>query len=160
MKGYYKNPEKTAEVIKDGWLYTGDIGYFDDGGFLHISGRSRNLIVLGAGKKVFPEEVEEVIGKSQYIKEICVLSKIATQGVRKGCEEVYAVIVPNLGSFSESERKDDQRIKDKISSEITRLSADLAEYKKIMDFELWKDELPKTATKKVKRKVLTEMVNK
>ena len=160
MKGYYKNPEKTAEVIKDGWLYTGDIGYFDDGGFLHISGRSRNLIVLGAGKKVFPEEVEEVIGKSQHIKEICVLSKIATQGVRKGCEEVHAVIVPNLDSFIETERKDEQKIKDKISSEITRLSANLAEYKRIMDFELWKDELPKTATKKVKRKVLAEMVNK
>ena len=116
--------------------------------------------MLGAGKKVFPEEVEEVIGKSQHIKEICVLSKIATQGVRKGCEEVHAVIVPNLDSFIETERKDEQKIKDKISSEITRLSANLAEYKRIMDFELWKDELPKTATKKVKRKVLAEMVNK
>ena len=160
MKGYYQNPEKTAEIIKDGWLYTGDIGYFDDAGFLHISGRSRNLIVLGAGKKVFPEEVEEVIGKSPYIKEICVLSKIAAQGVRKGCEEVYAVIVPNLDSFDESERKDEQKIKDKISSEITRLSVDLAEYKRIMDFEIWHDELPKTATRKVKRKILTEIVNK
>ena len=160
MKGYYQNPEKTAEIIKDGWLYTGDIGYFDDAGFLHISGRSRNLIVLGAGKKVFPEEVEEVIGKSPYIKEICVLSKIAAQGVRKGCEEVYAVIVPHFDSFDESERKDEQKIKDKISSEITRLSVDLAEYKRIMDFEIWHDELPKTATRKVKRKILTEIVNK
>lgn len=160
MTGYYQNPEKTAEIIKDGWLYTGDIGYFDGDGFLHISGRSRNLIVLGAGKKVFPEEVEEVIGKSQYIKEMCVLSKIATQGVRKGCEEVYAVIVPNLDSFDESERKDEQKIKDRISSEVTRLSADLAEYKRIMDFEIWHDELPKTATRKVRRKILAEMVNK
>lgn len=160
MKGYYKNTEKTAEIIKDGWLYTGDIGYFDRDGFLHISGRSRNLIVLGAGKKVFPEEVEEVIGKSQYIKEICVLSNIAAQGVRKGCEEVYAVIVPNLDILEESERKDGQKVKDKISSEIARLSVNLAEYKRIMDFEIWHDELPKTATKKVKRKMLAEMVNK
>lgn len=60
------------------------------------------------------------------------LSKIATQGVRKGCEEVYAVIVLNLDSFDESERKDEQKIKDRISLEITRLSANLAEYKQII----------------------------
>lgn len=158
MKGYYKNPEKTAEVIKDGWLYTGDIGYLDREGFLHISGRSRNLIVLVTGKKIFPEEVEGVIGKSSYIKEICVLGKTVTEGERKGGEEVYAIIVPNLDRFSQDEKASVDKIKERISSEIKRLSENLADYKRIKDFEIWNEELPKTATRKIKRKVLADIV--
>jgi long-chain acyl-CoA synthetase len=158
MKGYYRNPEKTSEVIKDGWLYTGDIGYLDKDGFLFISGRARNLIVLGAGKKVFPEEVEEVLNKSPYIKEICVLGKMATKGVRKGCEEVYAVIVPNSDLFEAKEKEDKNLIKNKIDSEINRLNVNLAEYKRVSDFEIWSDELPKTATRKIKRKVIADII--
>lgn len=158
MKGYYKNSEKTAEVIKDGWLYTGDTGYFDQDGFLYISGRLRNLIVLGDGKKVFPEEVEEVIGRSPYIKEICVLSKLATQGAHKGYEEVYAVIVPNFDIFKQDERDNEQKIKERISLEIKRLSENLAEYKRIRDFEIWRQEFPKTTSKKIKRKEIADLV--
>lgn len=158
MKGYFQSPEQTAEVIKDGWLHTGDIGRMDKYGFLYITGRIRNLIVLGAGKKVFPEEVEQVMSKSPFIKEICVLAKIATKGLRKGCEEVHAVVVPDLDLFKENEKKDKNLIKDKINSEITRLSANLADYKKIIDFEIWPDELPKTASKKIKRKVIADIV--
>ncbi len=160
MKGYFNNAQKTAEVIKDGWFHTGDIGYLNWRGFLHITGRIRNLIVLGAGKKVFPEEVEEVMSKSPYIKEICVLSKIATQGIRKGSEEVHAVIVPNLDFFNENDRKDQQKIKDTISLEIQRLGKNLAEYKRIMDFEVWNEELPKTATRKIRRKAILDLVNR
>jgi len=160
MKGYFQSPEKTAEVIKDGWFHTGDLGYFDEDGFLYISGRIRNLIVLGAGKKVFPEEVEEVISKSPFVKEICVLGKIATKGIRQGCEEVYAVIVPNLDAFEQDERIDKPKVRNTIAKEIFRLSVNLAEYKRIMDFEVWYDELPKTSTRKVKRKVLLELVSK
>lgn len=160
MKGYYKNLEKTAEVLRDGWFYTGDIGYFDDDGFLYISGRSKNLIVLGAGKKVFPEEVEAVMSASIYIKEICVLGRISKIGIRKGCEEVYAIIVPNLDSFSKEERENNELIKSRISQEISRLGENLADYKRIIDFEIWHEELPKTSTRKIKRKVLLEMISK
>jgi len=160
MKGYYQNSEKTGEVIKDGWLHTGDIGYIDSDGFLYITGRIRNLIVLGAGKKVFPEEIEQVMSRSPFIKEICVLGKTATKGLRKGCEEVYAVIVPNLDSLNTDERGDARKIKDKISKELSRLAENLAEYKRIVDFEIWEKELPKTATKKIKRQVLIEIINK
>jgi long-chain acyl-CoA synthetase len=160
MKGYYKNSEKTAEVLREGWFYTGDIGYFDDDGFLFISGRIKNLIVLGAGKKVFPEEVEEVISASPYIKEICVLGKVAQKGIRKGCEEVYAVVVPNLDMFDKEKRTDKDFIRKQINSELLRLRGNLAEYKRIMDFEVWYDELPKTSTRKVKRKVLLELISK
>lgn len=160
MKGYFQSPEKTAEVIKYGWFHTGDLGYFDKDGFLYISGRIRNLIVLGAGKKVFPEEVEDVMGRSPLIKEICVLGRIATRGMRQGCEEVYAVIVPNLDAFEQGEHTDAQKIKDKISKDISRLSENLADYKRIVDFEIWNAELPKTASRKIKRKAVSEMVNK
>ncbi|MEI8348966.1 MAG: AMP-binding protein [Candidatus Omnitrophota bacterium] len=160
MKGYFQNADKTVEVIKDGWLHTGDIGHLDRDGFLYITGRIRNLIVLGAGKKVFPEEVEQVMSQSPFIKEICVLSRIATKGLRKGCEEVYAVIVPNLDAFGKLERANEQTIKEAIAQELSRLGGNLAEYKRIMDFDVWDGELPKTATKKVKRQVLLEMINK
>ncbi|PIQ89286.1 MAG: hypothetical protein COV72_03855 [Candidatus Omnitrophica bacterium CG11_big_fil_rev_8_21_14_0_20_42_13] len=157
MRGYFQNQEKTREILKDGWLHTGDIGYLDRSGFLHISGRARNLIVLGGGKKVFPEEVEEVIGKSPYIKEICVLSRSAERGMRKGTEEVYAVIVPQLEAFDKSQRGDKEKIKEKISGEILNLGRDLAEYKRISGFELYFDELPKTATKKLRRSLISEI---
>lgn len=158
MKGYYRNPEKTAEIIKDGWLHTGDIGKFDKDGFLYITGRIRNLIVLGGGKKVFPEEIEEVMSASQYMKEICVLGRKATQGLKAGSEEVFAVIVPNLDKFEGDEKKDKELIKKKIEAEISRLSGNLAEYKKISGFMLYFDELPKTSTRKIKRNVVKELM--
>lgn len=160
MKGYFQSPDKTKEVIQDNWFHTGDIGYFDKDGFLYISGRIRNLIVLGAGKKVFPEEIEEVMSKSPLIKEICVLARIASKGLRQGCEEVYAVIFPNLDLFDADERTSLSKIKDKVAKEIARLSVTLAGYKRITDFEIWQTELPKTASRKIKRKVVAEMIGK
>lgn len=158
MRGYYKNKEKTDEVLKDGWLYTGDIGYLDDDGFLYITGRLKNMIVLGGGKKVFPEEIEEVMSKSKFIKEMCVVGKKATSGLKAGTEEVFAVVVPNIDEFNEEEKQNKELIENKISSEINRLSENLAEYKKISEFMLYFDELPKTSTKKVKRKEVLEKI--
>ncbi len=158
MHGYYKNKEKTDEVLKDGWLYTGDIGYLDDDSFLYITGRLKNMIVLGGGKKVFPEEIEEVMSKSSLIKEICVVGLKAASGLKAGTEEVFAVIVPNMDELSQEERQNKDFIKNKIASEINRLSANLAEYKKISEFMLYFDELPKTSTRKVKRKEVLEKI--
>ena len=158
MKGYFRNPEKTAQTIVDGWLHTGDLGYFDKDGFLYISGRKKNMIILGSGKKVFPEEVEEVIGKSPYIKEICVLPKTAVRGIRKGHEEVYAVIVPDLELFGQNKITAKEEIKNKISSEIAELSKCLAPHKRIMNFDISYGELPKTATKKIRRDAVSRTV--
>ncbi len=158
MKGYFRNPEKTAEAIKSGWLHTGDIGKFDKDGFLYITGRIRNLIVLGGGKKVFPEEIEEVMSASPYIKEICVLGRKAQSGLKAGTEEVFAVIVPALEMFRDGARNDKEAVKKKIGEEITRLGGDLAEYKKISDYMLYFDELPKTSTRKVKRAEVMKML--
>jgi len=158
MKGYYNNTRKTGEVIKDGWFYTGDIGYIDDDGFLFISGRAKNLIVLGAGKKVFPEEVEQAMNESPYIKEMCVLGIKATEGLKKGTEQVYAVIVPDVDRLSEQEKADETAIRQRVSGELARLSQNLAEYKRISDFMLYFDELPKTSTRKIKRKEVATLI--
>jgi len=157
MKGYFRNPEKTAEVLKDGWFYTGDIGYIDKDGFLYISGRRKNLIILGSGKKVFPEEVEQIIGRSPYIKELCVMSKTAERGLRMGHEEVYAVIVPNLELLEQEGITAKEKIKNKIYFEIARLSKDLAPYKRIMSFDISYESLPKTVTAKIKRDAVSKM---
>jgi long-chain acyl-CoA synthetase len=152
MKGYYNQPDKTKEVIKDGWFHSGDIGRMDNDGFLYITGRMKNMIVLGGGKKVHPEEIEEVLSKSPLIKEICVVGKVAQEGLKAGTEEVFAVIVPEKDNFRNEDKTNETLIKDKIREEINRLEMHLASYKKISDFMLYFDELPKTSTRKIKRK--------
>ena len=152
MRGYYRNPEATAEVLREGWFYTGDLGYFDRGGFLFISGRKKNLIVTGGGKKVQPEEAEELLLRSPYIKEICVIGCPATEGLKAGTEEVYAVIVPNEEQFKAVNKPcDEATMRHALSEELTALGKELADYKRPVGFEVWKDELPKTATRKIKR---------
>lgn len=159
MKGYFRNPEKTAEVMRNGWLCTGDLGYFDKDGFLYISGRKKNVIVLGGGKKVFPEEVESVVGKSPYIKELCVLARTADKGLRKGHEEVYAIVVPNLELFEQEKTTAKEDIAKKLSSEIASAGKELASYKRIVSFDVSYEELPKTVTKKVRRDVVSRLVS-
>ncbi|NQT22914.1 MAG: AMP-binding protein [Candidatus Omnitrophica bacterium] len=158
MKGYYLNPKKTEEAIKDGWFYTGDLGYLDKDGFLYIQGRLKNMIVLGAGKKVFPEEVEAVMEKSPYVKEIFVLGRIAHRGIRKGHEEVYAVVVPDLDRLKKEDLKSEERIKKLLKSEIERLNKNLAQYKWIVDFKVRYSEFPRTSTRKIRRKTLEDAI--
>ncbi len=73
MKGYWNRPDATSAALKDGWLYTGDLGYLDSGGNLFITGRKKEVIILSNGKNVYPDEIETHYLKSPYIKEICVL---------------------------------------------------------------------------------------
>ena len=159
MKGYFRNPGKTAEAIIGGWFHTGDLGYLDEDGFLYITGRKKNMIVLGSGKKVFPEEVEEVIGKSPYIQEICVLARTAERGVRKNYEEVYAIIVPNMELFGQENITAKEKISEKISSEISALSKNLSAHKRIMSFGLYYNELPKTASRKIVRNAVARIAD-
>src|SRR5574344_608483 len=88
--------EMTAEVIdEEGWFHTGDIGEIDNQGYIKITGRIKNMIVLGGGKKIFPEEVEAVLEKSALVKELCVLALKIKSGNKAGTEEVGAIIVPS-----------------------------------------------------------------
>ncbi len=92
MKGYWNRPDATAEVLKDGWLYTGDLGYIDQRGNLFITGRRKEVIILANGKNIYPEEIESHYLQSPFIKEICVMGMEGTAG----SEKLYAVIVPNF----------------------------------------------------------------
>lgn len=153
MKGYFRDSVKTQEAIKDGWFHTGDIGEIDKDGFLYIKGRIKNLIISAGGKKIHPEEVEEELLKSPYIKEICVLGKKD----KRGGEEVYAVVVPDYDYFKE-QGIEEKGIKEIINSELKKYGNNLADYKRVTDFELWQEELPKTSTRKVRRKEVVERV--
>ena len=154
MQGYYNKPEMTAEVIdEEGWFHTGDIGEIDKDGFIKITGRIKNMIVLGGGKKIFPEEVEAVLETSSLIKELCVMSLTIKSGNKAGTEEVGVIICPS----DDLQKKTDEEIQKELEDEVKRLSeANLASYKMPTVVVIHRDELPKTSTRKVKRKDLKE----
>lgn len=144
MLGYYRNEDATNAVIKDNWFYTGDIGHLDEEGFLFITGRKKNLIVTSSGKKIFPEEVEEYLQRSPYIKEVCVVSKPVEKD-----EEVYALIIPDLEHITSD--KITGTVNEVIKNEIRKQTEELANYKRVKDFVIWEGEFPKTTTLKLRR---------
>ncbi|MBU4346306.1 MAG: AMP-binding protein [Candidatus Omnitrophica bacterium] len=147
MQGYFKQPELTSSVIKEDWFYSGDLGYIDKDGYLFISGRGKEVIVLSSGKNIYPEEMEAYYNQSPYIKEICVLGR---QEERFGhvVESLYAVIVPELDYFRS---RGEANIRAKIRWELENLGKNLPNYKHIMGFALAKEELPRTALRKIQR---------
>jgi long-chain acyl-CoA synthetase len=147
MKGYWNRPDATAEALKDGWLHTGDLGYFDGGGNLFITGRAKELIVLANGKNLYPEEIESHYLKSPYIKEICVMALEAKPGDPTS-ERLYAVVVPN---FEELKARKIVNAKEVIRFDIEGLSQKLASTKRIGAYEIWQEDLPRTTTRKLKR---------
>lgn len=155
MQGYYKREDLTGKVVdQDGWFHTGDLGRLDRDGFLYITGRIKNLIVLGSGKKVNPEEVEEVIARSTLFKEVCVVRSISQDGLMRGTEEVCAVVVPAEPALSQL--KERSEIAEEIKDEVARLSQSLASYKRPSRVCVRFEDLPKTTTRKIKRAVLLE----
>jgi long-chain acyl-CoA synthetase len=148
MKGYYNRPEETAEVIKDGWLHTGDLGHLDKDGFLYITGRKKEIIVLPNGKNINPVEIETKLGGfSPAIKEV---------GVFMHNEIIHAVIYPDFSFLAESNIADvNQYFRDLV---ITPFNAEMSSYKRIMQFTLVKSELPRTRLSKLQRFKLAELV--
>ena len=140
MKGYYQRPDLTDKVVIGGWLYTGDLGYFDREGFLFITGRSKDLIVTGSGVNVYPEEIEAMLNKLPPVKECCVLGVVVGEGLRKGSEEVLAVVVHKEG-----------RGEQEVKAAVAELNKRLTEYKRIARLIVRQEELPKTRLMKVKR---------
>ena len=123
MKGYHNQPEMTASIIDpDGWLHTGDIAKIDKDGHIFITGRIKNMIVLQGGKKVFPEEVEAVLEKSDYISEVCVLGTMKMFGSKDGTEEVTAVIVPKQELYNTYSSDDVDRMINELGAESTKVA--------------------------------------
>ncbi len=144
MKGYWNRPDASAEVLKDGWLYTGDLGYIDEHGNLFITGRRKEVIILANGKNIYPEEIETHYLQSPFIKEICVMGMEGTAG----SEKLYAVVVPN---FEVLRQRKVVNAKEVIRFDIEGLSAKLASTKRISGYEIWQEDLPRTTTRKLKR---------
>jgi long-chain acyl-CoA synthetase len=147
MKGYWNRPDATAEVLKDGWLHTGDLGYFDAHGNLFITGRRKEVIVLANGKNVYPEEIESYYLKSPFIKEICVMGLEAKPG-DPSSERLYAVVVPNFDVLKERKVVNAKEV---IRFDIEGVSQQIASTKRIGNYEIWQDDLPRTTTRKLKR---------
>lgn len=159
MIGYHGRDDLTNEVVDgDGWFHTGDLGHLDEDGFLYITGRIKNMIVLGGGKKIFPEEVEAAFSLAHTIKELCVLGKKSKEGFKEGTEEVCAVVVP-ADALADDYKNDKKAVFQKIKAELDELGQNLASYKRPTKIMISADELPKTATRKIKRAVVLEWAN-
>jgi len=152
MLGFYKNEKATSEVFEDGWFKTGDEGYIDGDGMLHISGRKKNVIISKSGKNVFPEEVEDVLHRSPYVLESLVYGETDP----KQDEIIAAQIVVDAEAFIElSDSKGvpitDSLINDVIAQEVRAANNSLAAYKQIKKFYIRDQEFEKTTTQKIKR---------
>jgi long-chain acyl-CoA synthetase len=146
MKGYWNRPEATAAVLRDGWFYTGDLGYFDADGNLFLTGRKKEVIVLSNGKNIYPEEVEAHYLKSPHIKELAVMGVEGKPG--ESGDRLHAVIVPN---FDVLRQKKIVNAKEVIRFDVESLSQQIASTKRIGSYEIWQEDLPRTTTRKIKR---------
>ena len=151
MRGYFGNDELTASVIDaDGWLHTGDIGHLDSDGFLFISGRKKNLIVLGSGKKVQPEELEAVLFEHPDIEEGCIVGAVASEGLMKDSEEVCAIVVASDAAVQRcAERSED--LGDTVRRAIKHQALKVSPGKRPTRIVLRTEPLPRTSTRKVRR---------
>ena len=150
MLGYYENEEATKEVLKDGWFHTGDLGYLDKDGFLFITGRKKDMIVLKNGKKVFPEELETLINRNEEIEESFVYGmpdKDDKSKIKVAVEVVYnkEIVKEKYGDISEED------LFPIIWNKIKEVNKTLPRYKYIMHMILTDEPLIKTTTHKTKR---------
>ena len=150
MLGYYEMPDVTNDVLKDGWFYTGDLGYFDKDGLLYITGRNKNLIVLKNGKKVFPEELETLIGRMDIVEESMVFGMPDERD--KNDVKLAVKIVYNKDVAKEKYATSDKdELYNIVWNQIKELNTTFPRYKHIQKLILTDEELIKTTTKKVKR---------
>ena len=147
MQGYWNRPDATAEVLRDGWLYTGDLGRLDERGCLTITGRSKEVIVLGNGKNIYPEEIEAYYRASAVIKELCVLG-VERAGAHAD-ERLHAVVVPDLDVLRERHIVNTQEL---VRFELEGISVHLPSHKRVLSFDVSMEPLPRTTTGKLKRR--------
>ena len=147
MLGYYEMEEETNKVLKDGWFYTGDLGYLDKDGYLFITGRKKNVIVLKNGKNVYPEEIEQVITKLPYVSEVMVFGKEKDDDLVVSAKIVYDkdYVKNNYPNIKEEE------LKEIIWKDIKEINKTMPTYKYIKNLVISDEPMIKTTTAKIKR---------
>ena len=157
MIEYYQNELATNEVLKDGWFYTGDLARIDEEGFVFISGRKKNVIVLKNGKNVFPEELECLINKIDGVRESLVYGKETYSDKEE--IKINAILVLDYGKVkSEYNVSTDEDVYEVMFRKIKELNKLMPAYKSIKAIEITDKELIKTATNKVKRQASLEQM--
>lgn len=147
MMGYYENEEATNNVLKDGWFYTGDLGYIDKDGFLFLTGREKDVIVMKNGKKVFPEELEILVDKLPEVEESFIYGM-----AQKGDKNDPMVSVKIVYTKEALKDKTENELYDVLWNSIKEINKTLPPYKYIKNMILTDEPLIKTTTHKIKRK--------
>ena len=147
MLGYYEDEEETKKVIKDGWFHTGDLAYIDNEGFIFITGREKNVIVLKNGKNIYPEEIETLIGNLPYVSECMVYGKEKNNDLLVSVKIVYDKEYINKNYPNKSE----EEIKQIIWKDIKEINKTMPTYKHVKNLIITDEEMIKTTTAKIKR---------
>ena len=152
MLGYYKNQKLTDEAFDNGWFKTGDIGFFDEDGFLHINGRQKNVIISKSGENVFPEEIEDILNRNPFVQE----SMVYGEEDEKHTEIIAVQIVTDAEAFIEYSEKNKVKItpelvNDIIAEAVKETNKELPAFKQIRKFYVRDSEFEKTTTQKIKR---------
>lgn len=160
MLGYYEMPELTNEVLKDGWFYTGDLGYMDKDGVLFITGRNKNMIVLKNGKKIFPEEIETLVNRLELVAESMVFG-FPDENDKDDVKLSVKIVYNKEVAKEKYNGKSEDELYQIVWNQIKELNKTFPRYKHIQKLILTDEELIKTTTKKVKRqeemkKILTK----
>ena len=150
MLGYYENPEATKEVLKDGWFYTGDLGYKDKDGYLFITGRKKDMIVLKNGKKVFPEELEILINRLDEVKE-CMVFGMPDNKEKNDVKLSVKIVYDKEYVEQKYPNINEEELEKIIWNKIKEINKTFPPYKYIKNMILTDKELIKTTTKKIKR---------
>lgn len=150
MMGYYEMPEETAEVLVDGWLRSGDIGFMDDEGYAVITGRAKNVIIAKNGKNVFPEELEYNLSNIPLVQESMVFSESTED--KEDIKIVASIIVdPDEVAERIGENATDEQILDALWKEVDKLNEEQPFFKRIKAIKLRKEEFVKNTSKKIIR---------
>jgi long-chain acyl-CoA synthetase len=146
MEGYFHREDANKTTLAEGWLHTGDLGFVDAKGRLHVTGRSKDVIVLASGKNIYPEEIEAHYARSPFIKELCVVGR-ARPG-DPAAERLHAIVVPDQDVMRERKIVN---MREQIRFEIESLSVELPSHKRILSYDIRLEDLPRTTTRKLKR---------
>lgn len=150
MLGYYENEEETKRVIRDGWFYTGDLGYIDKDGFIFLTGRQKDMIVLKNGKKVFPEELETLINRLELVKE-CIVYGMPDEKDKNDLKLSVKIVYDKDVVKEKYPNTTEEELRKIIWEQIKEINKTFPPYKYIKNMILTDQELIKTTTQKIKR---------